>query len=305
MSKDRSPDEVIILNPNSGSGRHNEEVHHRATQLGYSVTQTRQSGEAIELARVAANNDASTIVAAGGDGTVNEVIQGIAHANAFDAVTVGIIPIGTGNNFATNVGISGLDAAFTALREGERRQVDLGHANGRVFINSCIAGLTAKSSSETSADMKRRFGELAYVVTTLRSASDFEPLRVTLDLNDGTGRSWQGEAICVLIGNGRRFLANRGDQGNIEDGLRDVSVTEEVSTSDPWSAAILEDSLGKEQPHVFRKKTASLSVQVRNQESVHFSFDGEIEKRRQLSVDVRPKTLSLIVGETYRPVPDG
>lgn len=185
---------VIILNPKSGRGDHSQAVCDRAELRGDTIKQTEEAGEAVMLAQEAAEAGVSTIVAAGGDGTVNEVVRGIDRADAFDDVTLGILPVGTGNNFARNIGITDLDSAFGVLDAGERRQIDIGQADGRLFLNSCVAGVTAESSSETSSEMKNRFGVLAYVITTLQSVSDFEPLRLAIDIDNGETETtaWTG-----------------------------------------------------------------------------------------------------------------
>jgi diacylglycerol kinase family enzyme len=112
-------------------------------------------------------------VAAGGDGTVNEVVRGVVRATALDRVTVGIVLGGTGNDFAGNVGITGIEQAFEVLDRGERRRVDFGVDDDRPFRNSCC-GLTAEASAETDPGQKERFGTVAYVLNTLRTLSEFD-----------------------------------------------------------------------------------------------------------------------------------
>jgi len=83
-------------------------------------------------------------------------------------------------------------------------------ATDRPFVNSCVAGLTAESVSGTSGALKSRIGGLAYVLTTLRTVTDFEPLQLTIDneMSDGDTPTWSGEALCVVVGNGRQFAAD-------------------------------------------------------------------------------------------------
>jgi YegS/Rv2252/BmrU family lipid kinase len=178
------PQKLIIHNPGSGSGDHGESVRRRADELGYILEQSETAGDAVTLAAEAAEAGFSTVVAGGGDGTVNEVVQGIDRAGALEDVELGILPLGTGNNFAEQIGVPDLDTAFAVLEDGDRRRIDLGYASDRPFVNSCVAGLTAESSSETPSEMKRQLGVLAYVLTTLRTVSDFESLRLTVDIGD-------------------------------------------------------------------------------------------------------------------------
>ena len=297
---------AVILNPESGSGSHNAPVRQRTDELGYRLVETGTDGDAVALAAAAAERGVSTLVAAGGDGTVNEVVRGVSRADAFDRVTLGVVPVGTGNNFAKQLGITDVDTAFDAVESGERRRIDIGQANGYLFVNSCVAGLTADSSSRTSPEMKQRLGVLAYVVTTLRTVRDFESLRltVTVDSRDGTEPVWSGDALSVLIGNARQFVPGTDGQADVEDGLFDVTVIEDISVLNLMSDAVVERLLGRESQNIVRFRTRSLSIEAHDPSSVRFSFDGEIRNERSLTFESRPRTLSVAVGDGYTPSPD-
>lgn len=293
---------VIILNPKSGTGDHADAVTDRAQVLDHRVERTGAKGDGVDLAREAAEAGAEQIVAAGGDGTVNEVVRGIDKAGAFDRVTLGIVPVGTGNNFAGQLGITDLDTAFNVIEEGERRWIDLGEADGHAFVNSCVAGLTSDSSSKTDPDMKDRLGVVAYVVTTLQSMVEFDSMSLTVETEEGGDRSpaWRGDALAVLIGNGRRFAAGGDTQANMEDGLFEVTIVEDVSTLDLMGEAVADQLLGGESDAIVRTRTPSLRIEVHDPQSRQFSLDGEIIERDNLSVDIRPSTLSVAVGEGYQ-----
>lgn len=297
---------IIIHNSGSGSGDHDESVRRRAELLGFTIEQTETAGDAVTLAAEAAEAGFSTVVAAGGDGTVNEVVRGIDRASAFDDVEFGILPLGTGNNFAEQIGIHDLDTGFAVLEDGDRRRIDLGYANERIFVNSCVAGLTAESSSETPPEMKRQLGVLAYVVTTLRTVSNFELLRLTVDIEDAGQETtaWAGDALGVLVGNGRRYPTSGSSQANMEDGLLDVVVIEDVSALDLMSDTVVERLLGRDSASIKRFKTSSLEITIDNPDATRFSLDGEIIRERALSLTVRPRILTIAVGETYDPNPD-
>ena len=299
----RSPETVVVLNPESGSGTHGAAVRSHAAALGYTLTETGPDIDATTAARAAAERGVSTVVAAGGDGTVNEVVRGLRRADALDRVTLGVVPVGTGNSFAKRLAVPDIDTAFDAIESGERCRVDLGQANGRVFVNSCVAGLTADASSRTSTAMKRRLGVLAYVVTTLRTVPAFESLRLTVSVDgrDSSGPVWTGDALTVLVGNGRRFTPNRGQQANLEDGLFDVAVVEAVPVHSLLSETLFERLLGRESDYIDRFRARSLSIEVHHPETVRFSLDGEIIQARSLSVRNRPRALSVAVGEGYTP----
>ncbi|MBX0285682.1 diacylglycerol/lipid kinase family protein [Haloarcula salinisoli] len=302
-----SPDEtVVILNPESGSGSHGANVRQRANRLGYTVVETDTDGDAVALAATAAERGVETLVAAGGDGTVNEVVRGIRRAGALDSVTVGVVPVGTGNNFAKQIGVTDVATAFDVVESGDRRRIDLGQANGHLFVNSCVAGLTADSSSKTSPAMKQRLGVLAYVVTTLRTVTDFESLRLTvaIDGHERAAPAWTGDALSVLIGNARQFGPNRTGPANVEDGLFDVTVIEDVPVLSLMSDAVVERLLGRDSAYITRFRAQSLAIEVHNPSSVRFSLDGEIIQERRLAFETLPRTLSVAVGDGYTPPPE-
>jgi diacylglycerol kinase family enzyme len=331
---------VLVLNPVSGTGDHVAEVRSRAADHGFEVRATEGEGDAIEFAREAAAAGASVVAAAGGDGTLNEVVRGIAAADRLDDVRFGVVPAGTGNNFAENVGVREIAHAFQIIEDGETREIDLGEANGGVFLNSCIAGLTADASAETDSEMKSRLGVLAYVLTTLRRLSEFDGMSLRVDAEgvvdravepdgvdtasdangsdpasdanggaqtpdaNGRGQSWDGTALLVLIGNARRFpQPGGGTQANVEDGLLDVTIVEGAPMGNALRENPVQRLLRGGEATITRLQTPSLSIEALDDEPVQFSLDGEIVSTADLDVSTRRRSLSLFVGDGYDPDP--
>lgn len=293
----------IILNPASGTEDHADEVHSRATERGYTVVETKEPGDAVTLAKEAAEDDVRLLAACGGDGTIHQVIHGLDQGDALDDVTTAVIPGGTGNNFAQNIGVTSIEQAFELLEAGEKRRIDLGVADTEPFMNSCIAGLTAKTSSETDSDLKERFGTLAYAITGLQHAADFDPLHVAIDTNESTAAesTWTGDALCILIGNARRFPG--GGQANVEDGRFDITIVEEMPTNEMLTEAAIQRFFGGETEHVTHITSEHLEIKHQQEEPIEFSLDGEISTHKQLSLHVRPRALEIVVGPEYTPEP--
>lgn len=294
---------VLVLNPNAGSADHAEPIRSLAADHGFRVVETEAAGDAVDLAREAAEAS-SLVVAAGGDGTINEVVRGLLEGDALDSTRLGVVPAGTGNNFAGNVGIEGVEHAFEVLDAGTVRTIDLGRADGRPFLNSCIGGLTAEASAETSPEAKARFGVLAYVLSTLRTAVEFEGLPLHIETVGSAEGDWSGDAAFVLVGNGRRFPLEGRSQADVEDGLLDVTVVEDRPTVDLFGQAAVKRLLGAEPANVARFRAAALEVDLVDGDPGTFSLDGEMVERTHLEVGVDPGVLKLHVGESYDPHPD-
>ncbi|WP_135823879.1 diacylglycerol/lipid kinase family protein [Halorussus ruber] len=300
-----SDDRILVLNPVSGNGDHRERIRKVAAEAGFTVLETCAAGEAVTFARLAAKAGADVVAAAGGDGTVNEVVRGLAGADAFEEVTFGVVPTGTGNNFAGNVGVESVEHAFEVLMGGERRRIDVATAgDDELFVNSCIAGLTAEASAATSTEMKDRLGVLAYVLTGLRTVREFDALPLAVEADCPTDeKTWSGEAVMVLVGNARRFPAEGRSQGNCEDGLLEATIIERMPPTNLLEEAALHRLFGDETEHVTRLLASELSIDVRRDESVGFSFDGETEEYDALTMQTNERVLELAVGENYEPNP--
>ncbi|MHC3438240.1 diacylglycerol/lipid kinase family protein [Natrialbaceae archaeon A-gly3] len=306
----RADDErVLVYNPTSGSEDHTDRVPDLARGYGFEVRETKREGDSRRLAREAANAGIGLVAAGGGDGTVNEVVNGIRDADGLSKTTLAVVPTGTGNNFASNLGIDDLETAFGLLETGERRRIDLGIANDRVFVNSCVGGVTAEASAATTSEDKRNLGVLAYVMRTLESVTNFDPLRLRVTFepefaDTGADERWTGEAIFVLVGNCRHFGTVRRSQADVEDGLFEVTVVERSPPTDLVGKAVLEGLFNRENTHVLRRRTPSMTVESVDDDPVEYSLDGEILETERLTLETVPSALEVVVGERYRPDPD-
>lgn len=298
-------DRVLVLNPISGDGSHRDRVRELADEHGFTVLETQGDGEAIQFAYLAAKVGADLVAAAGGDGTLNEVARGFDAADAFDEVTFGVVPCGTGNNFAGNVGVESVEHAFEVLAEGERRRIDVATADGRLFLNSAIAGLTAEASASTTPGLKDRLGVMAYVLSGLRELAAFDGLPLAVEATGPEAEeTWSGEAVMALVGNARRFPAQGRTQANCEDGLLEATVVEQMPTTDLLEEAAIHRLFGEETEHVTHLRASEIRVEVQRDDPVEFSFDGEMGSYESLTMQTRERALELCVGENYEPNPD-
>lgn len=140
-SRPDANDRWLVLDPTSGTADRIDRVRRLAADRGYVIRETEYEEHAIALAREVVADGGRLLAVAGGDGTLHEVTQGLADVDALDEVTLGVIPAGTENIFATNIRITDLEQGFDVLETGERRQLDIGIAGDEPFVMSCIAGL--------------------------------------------------------------------------------------------------------------------------------------------------------------------
>jgi len=294
----------MILNPNSGDGSHADDVSPLAEARGFDVVETDGEGDGVVLAEEAVADGVTEIAVCGGDGTVNEVLRGVAAAGALGETTLGVVPAGTANLLAEAVGITGVDHGLEVIDDGETRAVDVGIAEGKPFLVSCIAGLPADASVAASSDLKDRFGTLAFLITGAREALEFEGIDIELEADgeDGPTR-WEGEALTVLVGNARRFV-DSGGQADMEDGLFDVAVVERMPAGSAVAEAFAHRILGRETEGVEHFRASMLDIRDPDGEPITFSRDGEIAEHESLPLRVRPRTLPLRVGESYEPTPE-
>src|SRR5437868_11315513 len=161
------------------------------------VKLTGEAGDAALHATEAAKRGVDVVVAAGGDGTVNEVVNGL---DGYD-VPLGIIPVGTANDFARQVGIpADADHAMDVILQRKPRRFDTASLNGRRFLNVSTGGVGAEATAETPATAKETLGPLAYAVSGVRKLADFKPYTGSFTSDDFT---FDGEFMMFAVGSTR------------------------------------------------------------------------------------------------------
>ena len=211
---------LVILNP----AAHSERAKRKRAQVeslarDCVVCTTTRIGDAELMARHGVEEGFEKIVAAGGDGTINEVVNGLAGAS----VTLGLLPIGTMNVFATELGlpVHDLEFCWSIVKGDSARSVDLPKANQKFFVQLAGVGLDAQVVKETSSQLKRNFGPLSYLISAAQIAAR-QPPRLFIQSEDAS----IDEGSFVLVGNGRLYGGPFPffKHAVIDDGLLDVIV---------------------------------------------------------------------------------
>jgi YegS/Rv2252/BmrU family lipid kinase len=288
----------LIVNLIAGQGRCKQVfplVRAQLDRLGvdYDLHYTNEPHEATDVARMGIDAGFSHIVAMGGDGTVNEVANGLVGAEA----TLAVIPAGKGNDFVRMLRIpSDPLKAADLLLAGTERVVDLGRVAGRHFVNGLGIGIDAEVAREVLA-MERMRGATAYIYAAVKQVFRFRAFPVTLRF---------GEAVeqmdCISLGVDNGQFAGGGfklaPRARVDDGLLDVVAVGEY----PRLERLVRLPMARAGAHVnWRRVTyrQDASVEVASPSKLVAHLDGEpfTLPRDRFTVDVVPDSLRVLVSE--------
>lgn len=283
---------AVILNP-AARGARARRLRARIETLteGAVLHATSRCGDAERLARDAVRDGFRRIIAAGGDGTINEVVNGIAGSDA----ALGLLPLGTMNVFATELGLpNDLERCWEVIRNDHTRLVDLPSANGKHFVQLAGIGLDAQVVKETSLAFKRSFGPLSYLVSAAQISARPPPRLMVRPVNGAVV-----EGSFVLIGNGRLYGGPFPffKQAVIDDGLLDVLVFRKLSYLDMMR--YLQDVIFRSaitSPEVEYLRTPSLDVT--SDDAVPVEVDGELIGNCPVQFRMRPHGLRVFAPAT-------
>jgi diacylglycerol kinase (ATP) len=290
----------VIFNP-SARGQRAEAFCSSLALLhpGCVVRRTAEPGQARSLAAQAVREGFSTVIAAGGDGTANEVVNGIGDVpGGFAASRLGILPLGTVNVFARELGLPRtVPGVAKAIAQGREKTIDLGKAefssNGkpeaRYFLQLAGAGADSRAIELLSWELKKKIGPLAYVWAGIQAVREQQPV-ITVE----AGNRVSGE--LVLLGNGRFYGGSFAvfPAACLQDGLLDICVIEKLT-----AARVVELALGIVTGRLYRFCPAlhlhSSSVRLSSSTRVLLQLDGENAGELPVTFSVLPKVLRVVV----------
>ncbi|MHB1131438.1 MAG: diacylglycerol/lipid kinase family protein [Chloroflexota bacterium] len=295
------PRASVVMSPVAGTAVSREDLLEQLAPLtaaGWQVrvAVTTRAGEAVELARAAAAAGEDVVVAAGGDGTVNEVLQGIAGSES----ALAVLPLGTGNVWAHEIGVpTDLAGAVQVLLHGRLRRVDVGRAGERYFLLMAGVGFDAEVTRQTDKQTKRRFGRLAYLIAGVKVALGIVGHRVEINL-DGVPRG--ARALMVVIGNSRNYggQVSLTSDARLDDGLLDVVVFKGTSVLHAaWYAlsVLLRRHRQDQGVEYYRAKRLVISSVT----PLPVQVDGDVIGETPMSFQVRPLALKVVMPQAARP----
>ena len=287
----------IICNPGAGSVDDGDETVEqlRSAAGDANVRLTRTVGEATRLAQQAVEEGFDTIAAAGGDGTLNEVVNGIAPH--IDRVRVGLIPLGTGNDFARVLDLpDAIEDALEVLREGHTKAVDLVRFTSdkvRHFVNVSAGGFSGTVDGKLTPEIKKSWGPLAYVRCAAEALPELRAYRTQVVLDDS--KPLEFDLYNAIIANGR-FVAGGtpvAPEASIDDGLLDLVLVPEKPMSDiaVMAAQMLLGKHLESDAIVFRR---AAQIFINSTPGMWFNVDGELVGNEPATFEVLPRALQFI-----------
>lgn len=294
---------ALIINPRAGrgeAGRQASDIVARLRRHGLRdpvLLYTQAPGDATRLAREAIQRGASLVVAVGGDGTLHEVANGVLGTTA----TIGLMPFGTGNDFARAVGLHGdIDKACRAVARGETHYFDVGTIEGagtggaKHFLVLSGAGFDACTARTVNEGVKYLSGAAAYVWGAIVTARKFQSFSLTLTL--ANGEIHQAPAMFVSMANtattggGMRIAPNAAP----DDGLLDICLVRAVGKLPMlWQLTKVFDGRHVNHPAVTMLRSSSVTIAADPPQPL--LIDGEVCGATPAVVTIAPRVLPMKV----------
>jgi YegS/Rv2252/BmrU family lipid kinase len=259
-----------------------------ADPLWYEVPKSRKAPKRVKRAL---DEGAELVVAWGGDGTVQRCLDVLAGTG----VPLAIVPAGTANLLATNLGIPGdIEGAVATGLRGARRAIDVGRLNGERFGVMAGAGLDAAMIRDADAGLKDRVGRIAYVWTGARNVAE-KPFEAKIRVD---GSTWFDDTTsCILVGNvGSLFGGVEAfDDARPDDGMLELGVVTAESAVE-WARTLARTAVGTTARSPFVRITRARTIDVKLGRKVLYELDGgDREKVKKIAIEVEPGAIEICV----------
>lgn len=286
----------VILNPAAGSVDDVDSLRQQLSPLNPASFQiTGDTGSAERAANEAIQQGCELIVAAGGDGTLNEVVNGIATAKG--QAILALLPLGTGNDFARVLGAPAkVEEVIRQIQDGHTIAVDLVRVRSeqeRYFINVSCGGFSGLVDEKMTPEMKKSWGPLAYLRCAAAAFPEMKAYQTSVTFDDDQPLEYE---LCnVIVANGR-FVAGGipvAPEADISDGLLDVVLIPKRETAD-LALLAAQIALGKHlsaESVTFRR---AKKVEINSEPGMWFNVDGEVIGNDPAVFEVMPHALRCI-----------
>jgi diacylglycerol kinase (ATP) len=286
-----------VVNPAAGHGRGARVVRSLGTEfeaagMSLEVAVSPGPGEAARLASAAVDEGHEIVIAVGGDGTANEVANGMIGGGA----ALALYPIGSGNDLARTLGYPRGRArrgiARWLARDAVRRTIDVGDANGRIFLNAAGVGIDGHVAERIVASERVVGARLAYLVGSLVSIATYRPERMEV-LIDGAPQA--GRFLTVVGSNGRFFGSGMqpAPRAQLDDGMLDVTVAGDLSRLASL-VALAKLYFGRHENGTTIVTRPAREVEIDLPRPLPMQVDGEVMRADRVRLSVRPAALDVL-----------
>lgn len=289
----------IICNPGAGSVDDSDTIRQQLQLFpSSSVYFTQGEHDAMRAAKEAVESGCTTVIAAGGDGTLNEVINGVAEYAS--EIRVGLIPLGTGNDFAKMLDLpTDIDDCIDALSVGHTRPVDLARVitdHTRYFVNVSAGGFSGTVNEKLTPEIKQNWGPLAYVRCAAEALPELKAYRTEITLDDATTLAL--DLYNAVIANGRYVAGGTviAPEASIDDGLLDIVLVPQNAAGNlaVIAAQIAVGGHLTNEDVVFRR---ARKVAVHSTPGMWFNVDGELVSNQPAVFELLPRALNFLAPE--------
>jgi diacylglycerol kinase (ATP) len=268
----------LVVNAASRKGAEAfQNARQKLVDLGVPLGECYQVGDAARLPEIFADvvDRHDVVVVGGGDGTLSTAVDHLAHRD----VALGVLPLGTANDFARTLHIpSDLAAACQTVADGKVVDIDLGRVGDNCFVNVASAGLSVGVTRALTPSLKRRLGPLAYPLAAVRAYRRHESFSARLEFPDGDQDTLDLDGLLqVAVGNGRHYGGGNvvSPTAGIDDHMLDVYAIRKGGLRDHTSIArFLRDGTFVEHDNVLHVTTRKVLVQADPEQAIN--VDGEV-----------------------------
>jgi YegS/Rv2252/BmrU family lipid kinase len=291
------PRAFAIVNPAAGHGRGATLVRRIAGEfdragMTLEVVVTPGPAEAARLAAAAVDEGHTIVLAVGGDGTANEVANGIIGSDA----ALALYPIGQGNDFARSLGYPRgrrrKHVARWLVDEAQRRTIDVGEVNGRLFLNAAGVGIDGDVAQRIARSPMLSSSKVGYLLGSLVSVATYrpQPMEVRID-----GETLFGRYLAIVASNGTFFGGGMrpAPRARLDDGMLDVTLAGDVNKLGAL-AALAKIYVGKHEDGTTIVTRKAREVDIDLEHEMPMELDGEAARADRLSIRVRPGALNVL-----------
>ncbi len=301
---------LFIVNPVAGKGRTGEYVpiikkHCEENNVDHVIELTNSPGHATEIAKAAQSKGFDRIYSVGGDGTVNEIVNGMVGSD----ISLAVVPGGSGNDFVRSIGIdpgkkrpsgSYIEKILLQLLKGRERAIDLARVNGRFFVNIASVGFDARVVESTMKFKKKPgiSGSMAYVLGIISAVWGLKNYNLVLDMD---GSEMRSATLLAAIANGRYYGGGMMPVpgASIDDGLLSVchvagQTRRRVLRLFPRYMEGSHGSIEGVSFHTCRK------IVVSSDEEVPLNIDGELMRTSKAEFEIYPRAIKVVFPQTFQ-----